>query len=109
MGTKNDKLLKSEELLKIITIKKKFVSQIRKLKVADYLHNAHVAHGWWVEDSWDYVLLHDIQTGSHYKMAMHYYVMAVARVSGTGSELTRDMQESQADIVRQTFPQLFLS
>ena len=103
--------IKTSNLIKIKTIQKKHLEQLRTLKPNEYKHNCHVILGWYHQESFDHVLVRDITSGGIYKMALWAYAYASAKAGAEDKynyATTTEEQASLENMVRGTFDQIFI-
>jgi len=99
--------IKESSPIKVKTLQKKFLDQLRVLKADEYSHKCHVVIGWYYMESFDYVLIKDVTSSNIYKMAIWSY--SVAHCENTGAPYsTTEEQVAMDKMVRSTFDQIFI-
>jgi hypothetical protein len=101
--------IKESNLIRVKTIQKKYLDQIRTLHSDDYRHNAHVVIGWYSQESFDYVLLKEIHSGGMFKMPIWAYCQGHMTSSKHDyRNMTNEEVVAMEKSVRETFDQIFI-
>jgi hypothetical protein len=99
--------IKESNLIKVKTLQKKYLDQLRMLKSDEYSNKRHVVIGWYYMESFDYVLIKDVTSSDIYKMAIWSY--SVAHCESTGAPYsTTEEQVAMDKMIRTTFDQIFI-
>ena len=101
--------IKESNLIKIKTIQKKYIKQLLILKHEDFRHTKHIVVGWYLEDSFDNVIIKDVTTSRIFRMPIWAYVEGVIRDTEykfQGDEMNE--RASMEKMVRETFDQIFI-